>query len=264
LKALKEQQEKQLEQEDDEMMYTYARENERKVKYNYTYSCAQNSLIASEIARHEKKSTAAAFIPQSYFSSSVPLSPVSLVEPLPFPPPLSPEIIKRSSRMTNSCSKISGKNIRRRRLQIVSSPPPPQSPKPFRKQKFFVNEDIKSQTPSRIIKTSCNSNHNNCVDSIIVFDSDDDDLHSNSNNSATSKSKTRRSTPHLARLPPILAAKNTNSGSQQKTSNNFRTSRPILKSNKSMTNLGARKSSNSRSSALTGIVYRTRSQRQNT
>jgi len=263
LKALKEQQEKQLEQEDDEMMYTYARENERKVKYNYTYSCAQNSLIASEIARHEKKSTAAV-VRQSYFSSSVPLSPVSLVAPpLSFPPPLSPEIIKRSSRMTNSCSKSSGKNIRRRRLQIVSSPPPPQSPKPFRKQKFFVNEDIKSQTPSRIIKTSRNSNHNNCVDSIIVFNSDDD-LHSNSNNSTTSKSKTRRSTPHLAHLPPILAAKNTNSGSQQKTSNNFRPSRPILKSNKSMTNLGVRKSSNSRSSTLTGIVYRTRSQRQNT
>jgi len=262
LKALKEQQEKQLEQEDDEMMYTYARENERKVKYNYTYSCAQNSLIASEVARHEKKSTAAV-VRQSYFSSSVPLSPVPLVEPLSFPPPLSPEIIKRSSRMTNSCSKISGKNIRRRRLQIVSSPPPPQSPKPLRKQKFFVNEDMKSQTPSRMIKTSRNSNHNNCVDSIIVFDSDDD-LHSNSNNSTTSKSKTRRSTSRVARLPQILAAKNTNSGSRQKTSNHFRTSRPILESNKSMTNLGVRKSSNSRSSTLTGIVYRTRSQRQNT
>ncbi len=257
MKALKEQQEKQLEQEDDEMMYTYARENERKVKYNYTYSCAQNSLIASEVARHEKKS-AAAVVRQSYFSSSVPF-----VEPLSFPPPLSPEIIKRSSRIINSCSKISGENIRRRRLQIVSSPPPPQSPKPLRKQKFFVNEDIKPQTPSRIIKTSRNSNHNNCVDSIIVFDTDDD-LHSNSNNSTTSKSKTRRSTPHVACLPQILEAKHTNSGSQQKTSNNFRTSRPILKSNKSMTNLGARKSSNSRSSALTGIVYRTRSQRQNT
>jgi hypothetical protein len=117
LKALKEQQEKQVEQEDDEMMYTYARDNERKVKYNYTYSSARNSLVASELARHEKSSATS----HSSFSFPIPLSPVSLAissSPLSPRPPLSPPII----------------NTQRRRLQIVSSPPPPLSPIIIRKQ----------------------------------------------------------------------------------------------------------------------------------
>jgi len=124
LKALKEQEEKRLEHVDDEMMYTYARDNERKVKYKYTYSPVQNSLVASELEHHEKSFTA----DHSYFFSPIPLSPVSISISTSFPPLspplLSPALIKRSSRMINNHLQTSNENVQRRRLQIVSSPPP--------------------------------------------------------------------------------------------------------------------------------------------
>ena len=210
LKALKEQEEKQLEQEDDEMIYTYARDNERKVNYKYTYSCARNSLVASEVARHKKIFAIA--VDQASFSLLNPSSPLS------FPPPLSPEIIQRSSTIINNHSKISDASVRRRRLQIVSSPPPQSS------------ESIRKEKLSRIIITRHNNNNNN-------------DIHSNSKVIYSSKFKTniptltRRSIPHV---PQILATKNTNSGSQQSTcvninlTSNPRVSRFILKSNKSI------------------------------
>jgi len=124
LKALKEQEEKQVEHEDDEIMYTYARDNERKVKYKYIHSPVQNSLVASELEPDEKSFTG----DHSYFFSPIPLSPVSIsisTSSLPLSPPLlSPELIKRSSRTINNHLQTSNENIQRRRLQIVSSPPP--------------------------------------------------------------------------------------------------------------------------------------------
>ena len=191
LQALKEQQEKQVEQEDDEMMYTYVRDNERKVKYNY--SSAKDSLVARELARHEKSSATS----HSSISFPRPLSPVFLslsAPPLSSPPPLSPSIIKHSSKTINT---------QRRRLQIVSSPPPsPLSP--------IINRE---RSPSPIIQSR----------------------HSNSNY-YLSKSKTNTSTRSISRLSPIPFITNTNSSAQQKvliinSSDNFRPLGPIVISN---------------------------------
>ena len=89
---MKEREEKQLEQDDDEMMYTYVRDNERKVNANSTYSSsAQHSLVARNF--EDKQNTSIASHP-ILFSSS-----------------LSPEFIQRG--------------VRRHRLQLASSPSSP-------------------------------------------------------------------------------------------------------------------------------------------
>jgi hypothetical protein len=158
LNALKEQEEKQLEQV-DEMMYTYARDNERKVKYKYTYSYEQNSLVASELARHEKNSTAS----HSSFFSPIPLSPVSLsisISPIPFSPPLSPTLIKRSSRTMNNDSQTSGENVQRRRLQIIPSPPPPEliHKQTLTRRNRNTDDRVHLTTVSRLSQTSSTTN----------------------------------------------------------------------------------------------------------
>lgn len=113
-----------MEQDNDEMLYTYARENERKVKYNYTYSSVQNSLVASELKHYEKSST----VSHSSFFSTIRLSTDSIpisTSPLPPSPPLSPALIKRLTKTNNNDHlQPSNENIQRRRLQIVPSPPP--------------------------------------------------------------------------------------------------------------------------------------------
>ncbi|CAF1168843.1 unnamed protein product [Rotaria sordida] len=225
LKALKEQEEKQFEQEDDEMMYTYIRDNEQKVKYNYTYSCARYSLVANELARYEKYSTVHD-VNHTSFSSPIPLLSVPLsISPSSrlSPPPLSPGIIKRSFKSINTFSKTSNDNIQRRRhLQIIPSPPP--SPLPF------TNKQIQS----RIKETQHNSKNADCINFITFLNSDDDDddgdddLHNNSNNSTSNHSKRiylskpKATISTLTHLSPILSRKksplitNTKSGVERK------------------------------------------------
>ncbi len=111
MKALKEQEEKQLEQDNDELMYTYARDNERKVTYKYTSPSVQNSLVASELGRDKKNFTGSR---SSFFSPPILLSPISIsssTSPLPLSPPLSPTLIKRLSLTITTDS------------QMVPSPP---------------------------------------------------------------------------------------------------------------------------------------------
>ncbi|CAF2544118.1 unnamed protein product [Rotaria sp. Silwood2] len=225
LKALKEQEEKQFEQDDDEMMYTYTRDNERKVKYNYTYSCARYSLVANELARYEKNSTVPD-VNHSFFSSPTPSLSVALSitpSPLLSPPPLSPGIVKRSFKPIDTYSQTSNDSMeRRRRLQIISSPP--LSPLRFaNKQRPLVKRQIKQQIPSRIKQNQHNTNNNDCLNLISFLNSDDDnDLHSNSNNSTSihskisysSKPKTSIST--LLRVSPILSRKKSSSITNKK------------------------------------------------
>ncbi|CAF4789948.1 unnamed protein product [Rotaria sp. Silwood1] len=246
LKALKEQEDKQFEQEDDEMMYTYTRDNERKVKYNYTYSCARYSLVANELARYEKNSTVVPAVNHSFFSSPITslLVPFSISpSPLLSPPPLSPAIIKHSFNPIKTYSKTSNDSVQqRRRLQII--PSPPQSPLLFTNiQTKLVDRKIKQQIPSRKNENQHKINNGDCINFIECLNSDDDDddeLHSNSNNSTSnysniiysSKSKTSIST--LIRTSPILPRKkslsvtNTKSGVQRKV--RFDDSSPSLNS----------------------------------
>ncbi|CAF0978049.1 unnamed protein product [Adineta steineri] len=246
LKTLKEEEEKQLEQEDDEMMYTYALDNERQTKYSYTYSAAQNSLVANELARHEKTSAAIAtsqssLPPPLVALSSIPspsLAPTPPPPPPPAPPSLPrPVLIKRSSQTPNE-------NFRRRRVQIPSSPllPPPSLPQPKPSipsisvppppaliQKPNSNTTKNQQTLSRIIKNRHNSN-DDCVDSTTLLvaddfddDDDEDDDFNNDNRIYSSKSKTTLSTitrkpiSNLTRVTqnPSSSSSTTNSNGQQ-------------------------------------------------
>ncbi len=116
--AWKEQEEKQLEQDDDQMMYTYARDNEQKVKYNYPYSSAQSTLVVRSL-RHREKSFAVSHSP---FCS--PLIPISK-PPLSPSPPFSPVLVQHSSRTIDTHSQAFDNGIQRNRLQIVPSPPLP-------------------------------------------------------------------------------------------------------------------------------------------
>lgn len=143
---MKEETEKQNEQDEDEMMYTYAVDNERKVKYSYTYACAQNSLVANELARHEKSSAAAAAAAAANqpLLSTTPI--LANTPPPPSTPPTPPvrnsipsiSLVKPINRIQSNStqpvtvkrqSSVPNDNIRRRRLQNVSpvipSPPPP-------------------------------------------------------------------------------------------------------------------------------------------
>lgn len=135
-------------EEDDEIIYTYARENERKVNYKYTDLSIRNSLVTKKLI-YDKKSSSISY---SSFFSTKQLSPVSITistSPLPFPPPLSPVLIKRSNRTINNSLPKSNENHQRRRLQIVPSPPPPPS------------ESISKHTSSsNILHTSLKSNTN--------------------------------------------------------------------------------------------------------
>ncbi|CAF2050843.1 unnamed protein product [Rotaria magnacalcarata] len=220
LKSLKEEEERQLEQEDDEMMYTYAVDKERQTKYSYTYSAAQNSLIASELARHEKSSAAIA-------ANQPPPPPTVILPPTP-PPPLPtlpsstarPILIKRSSHTPTE-------NLRRRRIQLppptpsppqhhkslqlppLPPPPPPPLPPSSLSTPLQPPPPALIQKPSRIIKPqttshttnnrhSNNYNNDDCGDSTTLlvaddFDDDDDDF-DNDNRIYSSKSKTTLST----------------------------------------------------------------------
>ncbi|CAF1172785.1 unnamed protein product [Rotaria sordida] len=299
LKSLKEEEERQLEQEDDEMMYTYALDKERQIKYSYTYSAAQNSLIANELARHEKSSAAIA-------ASQPPPPPMVILPPtpppLPLPPPPStprPVLIKRSSQTPIE-------NLRRRRIQPpplpLPPPPPPPSlpppPPPALIQK--PSRLIKQQTTSHINNNRHNSN-DDCVDSTTLLvaddfdDDDDDDDFDNNNRIYSSKSKTTLST--ITRKPisnlscltqnsSTTSTSNTN-GQQQiwivnsldqqsvlslinyinpNSTNNSRSTGSILLSNKSnintspVTNLLTQQQP--RSSSTAGTVYQIRSSQQ--
>jgi hypothetical protein len=94
---LKEQEENQLDQDNDEILYTYARDNERKVKFNYPYSSMQSILVASKLRPDENNFD----ISHSYFSSSLPS----------FLPSLSPAYIQHSSQTNDNYS------------PVISSPP---------------------------------------------------------------------------------------------------------------------------------------------
>ncbi|UJR37799.1 hypothetical protein I4U23_030490 [Adineta vaga] len=182
LKALKEQEEKQFEEEDDEMMYTYARDNERKVKYNYTYSCARNSLVASEITRH-KKSFSTGADRQSTFSSFLSLSSVLFSTPTP----------TSSSSLSFSPSLSSDEILQQHRhLKIV--PSPPHSPTLSRRQKSIVKDDLKQRTSSHNIESRQLNNHGKCTDSIICFHSNDEvsNIHSNTSDHLKEIGSSRR------------------------------------------------------------------------
>ena len=99
---MKEQEENQLDQDNDEILYTYARDNERKVKFNYPHSSMQNILVASKLGPDENNFD----ISHSYFSSKSPLPSLS--------PSLSPAYIQHSSRTNENYS------------PIILSPPPPE------------------------------------------------------------------------------------------------------------------------------------------
>ena len=197
LKSLKEEEERQLEEEDDEMMYTYASDKERQMKYNYSYLAAQNSLVANELARHEKSTAAVAasqFIP--------PLPPPTVVLPSTPPPPSPtpvpssrrPVLIKRSPQTPNE-------NLRRRRVQPqappvprpTQPPPPPLPPALIQKP----STTVKQSTTSRVVNNRHNSN-DDCGDSITMlvadddddFDDDDDDDFDSQDRIYSSKSKT--------------------------------------------------------------------------
>ncbi len=138
------------------MLYTYARDNERKVKYNYPYSSMQNSLVASKLGHDENVFDASH---SSFFSSSIPLSPVSSISPLPL-----------SSRTIDTYSQTFDENIRRHRIQIVPSPPPV------------------TQTSSRV-----SQNTDDCINSPVILHMDVD-LHGNcKRNTSKSKAKISRS-----------------------------------------------------------------------
>ena len=191
LKALKEEEEKQLEEDDDEMMYTYETENERQAKYNYSYSAAQNSLVANELARHEKSSAAA--------SQAFPPTPPAVVLTPPPPPPLPPVLIKRSSQ-------VPSENLRRRRVQ---PPPPPTPPPPPPPPALIQKAPVKSSTISRAMKTRNNSN-DDCGDSttlLVADDFDDDDLDStqrvySSKSTTTLSTVTRKPISNLTCVTP--------------------------------------------------------------
>ena len=205
LKSLKEEEERRLEEDDDEMMYTYALDNERQMNYNYTYTAAQNSLVAIELARHEKSSAAVVA------SQFLPAPPPSVVLP-PTPPPLPsrrPVLIKRPPQTTNE-------NLRRRRVQtpsVLTPPPsslPPPPPPPALIQK--PSPTVKQTTTSRVMNKRHNSN-DDCGDSTTMlvaddddFDDDDDDDFDNQDRIYSSKSKTtfssitRKPTTNLTRL----------------------------------------------------------------
>ena len=223
LKTLKEQEEKQYELEDDEMMYTYAIDNERQIKYNYTYSAAQNSLVANELAKHEKISAAVA-------ASQIPPPPPppTVVIPTPrviTPPSRRPVMIKRPVQTPNE-------NFRRRRLQIPSSPspvvvaatPPPQPslPPPALIQK--PNTLNKSRSINN--RNNINNNHNNhddCVDSstlLVADDSDDDEFNSNNNRIYSSKSTTTLSSITRKPISQIARVTPNSSSTTSTTSNN--------------------------------------------
>ncbi|CAF0862550.1 unnamed protein product [Rotaria sp. Silwood1] len=195
LKSLKEEEERQLEQEDDEMMYTYALDKERQTKYSYTYSAAQNSLIANELARHEKSSAAIA-------ANQPPPPPTVILPPTPpppspLPPPPRPVIIKRSTQ-------IPTENLRRRRIQPSPLPPPPtpslqpavlpSPPPPALIQK--PSRIIKQQQTSSHITNNRHNSNDDCGDSttLLVADDFDDDDFDNNNRIYSSKSKTTLST----------------------------------------------------------------------
>jgi hypothetical protein len=94
------------------------------VKSTYPYSSMQNSLVASKLEHDENNFDVSH---SSFFSSSIPSSPVSSTSPLPFSPFLSPACIQHSSRTYSPASE-------RYRLQIVPSPPPvTQTSSPVRK-----------------------------------------------------------------------------------------------------------------------------------
>jgi hypothetical protein len=260
------------------MMYTYAVDTERQVKYNYSYSCAQNSLVANELARHEKTSAAVV--------ANLPLPPPSVVT-LPLPPPPSPSppvLIKRLSQTPNE-------TLRKRRIQ---QPPPPaliQKPAPI------IKQQQQPAAATRIIKNRHNSN-DDCGDSttlIVADDFDDDDLDSN-NRIYSSKSKTTLSTitrkpisniTHLTQNPSNVVSPSTNNSNGQQqiwivnsldqqsvlslincinpnSTNNSRSTGSILLSNKSnvntspITNLLTQQQP--RSSSTAGTVYQIRPQ----
>ncbi|CAF0868254.1 unnamed protein product [Adineta ricciae] len=215
LKSLKEEEEKQMEQEDDEMMYTYALDNERQINYSYTYSAAQNSLIANELARHEKSSAAIAasqaLLPPP---PAVILPPTSPLPPSPSSPSSTsiprPVLIKRATYTPNE-------NLRKRRMQPVrtlqQAPPPPRQrqslptpsvqtsapPALIQKPNHVTLKQQQQQQSSRLTKNRHNSN-DDCVDSTTLlladdFDDDDnDDDFDNDQRIYSSKSTTTLST----------------------------------------------------------------------
>ena len=290
LKALKEEEEKQLEEEDDEMMYTYESENERQAKYNYSYSAAQNSLVANELARHEKSSAAA--------SQAVPPPPPSVILTPPPPPPLPlPVLIKRSSQLPSE-------NLRRRRVPLpVPQPPVPAPPPP---PALIQKAPVKASTVSRAMKTRNNSN-DDCGDSTTLLvgdDFDDDELDStqrvySSKSTTTLSTVTRKPISNLTCVTPngtSTATTTTNATGQQQiwivnsldqqsvlslinyinpnSTNNPRSAGSIVLSQKShpsspspVTNLltqqqqqPSRPSSTSSSSSTAGTVYQIRPQ----
>lgn len=204
LKSLKEEEERRVEEEDDEMMYTYAIDNERQMKYNYTYTAAQNSLVAIELARHEKSSAAVAA------SQLLPAPPPPVILPSTPPPPPSPTpprrpvLIKRPPQTTNE-------NVRRRRVQTPSVSTPSPLPPPALIQK--PTSTVKQTTTSRVMNKRHNSN-DDCGDSTTLlvadddddFDDDDEDDFDNHDRIYSSKSKTtfssitRKPTANLTRL----------------------------------------------------------------
>ncbi len=252
---MKEQEEKQLEQEDDEMIYTYARENERKVKYNYTYSSAKKSLVASELAHHKKSFIASS----SSLLSPIPVSLFTSTSPLPLSPPLSPALIKRSFRTIDTHSRTSDENVRRHRLQIIPSPPPPPpSSSPVQKP-FRMNRNTDDCGDRRSNSKNSTLDHSKILD--------------------ISKPKTNVST--LPRLSQTSSKRNMNSNTRQPIrivnslqalgSLNERSFIPLVNrksiiNSPPMTNLVGQlsvdKSSHSRSSSTTNTVYRIRPQQQ--
>lgn len=129
---------KQLEQNDNELLYTYVRDNEQKVKYNSTYSHAQQSGIASNLRQYQSISIASH---ASFFSSPL-LSSLTRRSSS-----LSPASLQHGTRTLDTHLSTSVENIRKHRLQLTPSPPPP--PLPI--------ESIRGQTSSRIDENTDNS-----------------------------------------------------------------------------------------------------------
>lgn len=114
---MKEQEEKQLEQDNDEMMYTYVRDNERKVNANSTYdSSAQHSLVARNLG-HSIASHS------DFFSS------------------LSRACVQREIRTIDTDSPTLDENIRKHRLQLASSPPSSPVETIRDRTSFHINEN---------------------------------------------------------------------------------------------------------------------------
>ncbi|CAF1352247.1 unnamed protein product, partial [Didymodactylos carnosus] len=197
LKALKEEEEKFREMEEDEIMYVDVHDNDRKVKYAYTYSSAQNSLVASELAKHEKTN------PNPDTSSALLTSPI--------PQKVKQKRSKITKQQSNYDNASSNKNKRRGRppkfmgTNLIESPPTPpvntiQSPlHPAVIRRPQINPEHARVPPIIMPVRNHNQNYDECTETVAVNDEEDDS--NGSSDIFYSKSKTTLSSINRRPIP---------------------------------------------------------------